>query len=251
MGGTMLGPLFSLRVIYPKGKGWGGLTLDGGNFWGLLSEWLNSCDPTKRRLSDGDEIELDFLCLALAKLEINFRSGGRLSDADIMMLSKAALAQDIEELLKLLAGHFDEAVLVDLKLLSEMFYRRWNKMFGSRVVLNPMFSGSLDVGGADADLLVQGTLFDLKTSKRPIDKKEIYQLLGYAILDLNDKYKIKGLGLYFARHGFTIRWGIQELLNKISFGKINSLAQARGRYKKEFPGPMRGLSTGAYDQSGI
>lgn len=75
---------------------------------------------------------------------------------------------------------------------------------------NPTFGvGSMLVSGADADLIIDNTLIDIKASKHlRLDREHLNQILGYYILSLiggvnnnpNDR-PIKNIGLYFARHG--------------------------------------------------
>jgi hypothetical protein len=75
---------------------------------------------------------------------------------------------------------------------------------------NPTFGiGSLIVGGADADLIIDNTLIDIKATKHlKLEREHLNQVLGYYVLSLiggvnnspNNK-PIENIGLYFARHG--------------------------------------------------
>jgi hypothetical protein len=75
--------------------------------------------------------------------------------------------------------------------------------------LNPTFGyGSQLVGGADADLIVDDMLVDLKTTKFLSFTQEHYnQLIGYYILSKLGKVNesedipISKIGIYFSRHG--------------------------------------------------
>ena len=77
-----------------------------------------------------------------------------------------------------------------------------------RAFLNPMFGkGSALVGGADADLIIDDMLIDIKTTKSDSFTQNMYnQLLGYYALSSFDKRfdGIKRLGIYFSRYG-TLR----------------------------------------------
>lgn len=75
---------------------------------------------------------------------------------------------------------------------------------------NPTFGkGSILVGGADADLIIDNTLIDIKVTKElKLERKHLNQVLGYYILSLiggvNDNpmdRPIENVGIYFARHG--------------------------------------------------
>ncbi|MBI3965791.1 MAG: hypothetical protein HY329_09165 [Chloroflexi bacterium] len=82
----------------------------------------------------------------------------------------------------------------DLRQLSWLFCDRQADWHEKTVVLNPTFAGSTHVGGADADLIVDGCLIDIKTTVQPRREVPIalYQLLGYTLLDYDDRYGING-----------------------------------------------------------
>jgi hypothetical protein len=88
-------------------------------------------------------------------------------------------------------------------------------IFNDRCFLNPTFGkGSLMVGGADADIILDDTLIDIKVTKHlKLEREYLNQLIGYYILSLigaiNNEYDgtlIKKIGVYFARHG--ILWTV-------------------------------------------
>jgi hypothetical protein len=60
------------------------------------------------------------------------------------------------------------------------------------------------IGGDDMMLLDVKTV----TSARDPDRvaRWLWQLLGYAWLDPTDRYRIRSVGLYLARHGALCRW---------------------------------------------
>jgi hypothetical protein len=69
-------------------------------------------------------------------------------------------------------------------------------------VLGPTFDGSTDVGGADADLIVDGVLIDFKsTTKCKLTSVILRQLIGYWLLDYSDRYAVKRVGVFFPRYG--------------------------------------------------
>ena len=75
----------------------------------------------------------------------------------------------------------------------------------TRAFLNPTFGeGSHLVSGADADLIIDKTLIDIKTTKSISFTQDMYnQLLGYyALSTFKDKLgEITNLGIYFSRYG--------------------------------------------------
>lgn len=79
---------------------------------------------------------------------------------------------------------------------------------------------------ADGDLLIssgtESTLLDVKTVIRA-DKVErtrlwLWQLLAYASLDVADRYRIRTVGLYLARHGVLITWPLPQLVDQLTAG---------------------------------
>ncbi|MEY9950319.1 hypothetical protein [Kitasatospora sp. GAS1066B] len=65
-----------------------------------------------------------------------------------------------------------------------------------QVVLAPLFAGSADVEGADADWIADRTLIDVKATATPdaLPGREVQQLVGYLLLDYEDTYRIERLG---------------------------------------------------------
>lgn len=94
--------------------------------------------------------------------------------------------------------------------------------------LNPTFGyGSQLVGGADADLIVDDMLVDIKTTKFLSFTQEQYnQLIGYYILSKLGKINesedipISKIGIYFSRHGILHTISAEEIENHPNFPKF-------------------------------
>ncbi|WUI03918.1 UvrD-helicase domain-containing protein [Spirillospora sp. NBC_00431] len=84
-------------------------------------------------------------------------------------------------------------------------------------VCGPLFTGSSDLGGADADYILNGLLLDCKATTRPrrLGREEIYQLAGYLLLDYDDHYGINRVGLYLSRQGALITWNVEDFLHRL------------------------------------
>lgn len=123
--------------------------------------------------------------------------------------------QDIQ---KSLLGREEDEILADLFKLCDMFITKFinNSLINSKstVVFNPRFGlASICCGGADADIYVDGTLYDFKTSKtNAYSWKEAAQIVGYYLLNrvsvlIDDvtasllNYPIERLAMYRARYG--------------------------------------------------
>lgn len=94
-------------------------------------------------------------------------------------------------------------------------------------VLNPTFgTASRLVGGADADLVIDGTLIDVKTTKKPkLQRKHYHQLIGYyalhrlgEIFGYPRRRKITALGIYFSRYGVLWSLRIRGAIREARFG---------------------------------
>jgi len=91
----------------------------------------------------------------------------------------------------------------------------------NRVLLNPKFGlGSHLVEGADGDLWVNGTLYDIKCCKR-VGRNEIRQVVGYAALAVLDargnpssfwSEKIAHVGMVLARQQVQVEWPVPGLV---------------------------------------
>jgi hypothetical protein len=101
--------------------------------------------------------------------------------------------------------------------------------------LGPTFAGSRLIS-ADADLVAAGLLLDLKTGqgdkrddgtrRSGLDRKELYQLIGYALLDFDDAYHISEVGIFNARFGYLATWPLGHLLAELA-GSAVDLPAAR------------------------
>jgi len=89
-------------------------------------------------------------------------------------------------------------------------------------LLNPTFGdASRLVGGADADLVIDSMLVDVKTTKNFVLKRNDFnQLIGYMVLhDLNgfdgikSKRRISKLSIYFSRHAHLETFDVRSIVN--------------------------------------
>jgi hypothetical protein len=93
-------------------------------------------------------------------------------------------------------------------------------------VLNPTFGeASQLVGGADADVVIDDTIIEVKTVKDGrLDPRMFRQLIGYYILnqiggingDRNRIGQIRHLGVYFSRHGELLKFSAASVMKASS-----------------------------------
>jgi hypothetical protein len=106
--------------------------------------------------------------------------------------------------------------------------------------IGPTFAGSRLVGGADADVIAAGLLLDLKvrlgdkradgTRRLSLDKAEVYQLVGYALLDFDDTYRINEVGIFSARYAYLATWPLTGLLEELA-GHPVDLVETRVQFE--------------------
>ena len=173
----------------------------------------------------GDTLSLAQTCTVLAKFDLVYRAGW----ADPQWLvPDEEIAAELTELLALVP-------------FEDMRPRQ-------RLILNPSFGeASLWVGGADADLVVDGCLIDIKTvmdARLKLD--ELYQLVGYAALaGLGGLHvadspatqrpvhaALSRAALYYARHGLLVSFELDELLEP------GGLERVQGYLKREYAGSV-------------
>ncbi len=125
-------------------------------------------------------------------------------------------------------GKVDDRDIKDLKKLVSIIPQN---LFKSKklTILNPTFGkASILVGGADADLVIDNTLIEIKTTKDLKLRREwFHQIIGYYILSkiggiggASSKHKISKLGIYFSRYGELYTITVKTLINE---RKLSSL----------------------------
>ncbi len=138
-------------------------------------------------------------------------------------------------------GDADDGDLADLRKLIEIVPSEQFKAHNV-CVLNPTFGvGSELVGGADADLLVDNLLLDVKTTKEASLSQEYYnQLIGYYILwklsgtiGALKEHTISSLGIYFSRHATVRTFPIDRVEGNANFAEF--IDWFREKATKEYP----------------
>ncbi len=177
-----------------------------------LDTFLAETSPIGRTLPTSDEAQLGRFCIVLAFFEQCGRSG-RVARA----LVEAGPSASVEDLLALA----EPAWLDDLAVLTEAFGTQFPASGVRSHALNPTFRGSRDVGGADADLILDRCLIDVKTTESTSCKREhLWQLAGYLLLDYDDEYNMTDVGLYSARHPKLLAWNADAFLNELAAASI-------------------------------
>ena len=177
-------------------------------FFRNLDATLDDLQPVGCKLDRDAEALLNRYCVGLALFEQCFRAFAQpswsLFNGDVSSWA---------DLLQIAPAHWID----DLCAMSELFYDQMEGRFTEDAVLNPTFDGSRYVGGADADMILDSCLVDLKTTiNAKIKGIELYQLLGYSLLDFSNRYGIEQVGFYLPRQGRFLTWQLEDLIKRLS-----------------------------------
>lgn len=170
------------------------------------------------------EEDLARLCFAAAFYEDVYRTGQVRRGS---MLAEVTPVTRLGDLLRGVPGYAVEDISRQMGLSGEAFgtFRALPK---EAVTCGPVFAGSADIGGADADFVLDGLLLDCKAATEPrrLGADEIYQLAGYLLLDYDDEFGIRSVGLYLSRQGAIVAWDVPRFLTLL--GARESLPELRG-----------------------
>jgi hypothetical protein len=185
---------------------------------------FTSADPG-RAATLGQE-RLARACYALALLTEVFRAGLH-PGSRLATLKRTA---SLDQLLELAS----DAEVADLLALTEAARRNLLPALAARsgpLHLGPTFAGSLDVRGADADVIAGGLLLEVKVqlgdrtpdSRRrcSLHQRTMHELIGYALLDYDDTYQLDGVAVYAARYGHLAYWPLRELLAQLAGSPVD------------------------------
>jgi hypothetical protein len=160
-----------------------------------------------------DEETVVRLCFVASFFEDIYRTGriGRSS-----MLAEATPSTRLTGLLAAVPAHVIDDIGAQMRL-AERPLAPFRALPPAARVCGPVFTGSGDLGGADADYILGGTLLDCKATRNPrrLGREEIYQLAGYLLLDYDDDFGIDRVGFYLSRQGGLITWSADEFVRRL------------------------------------
>jgi hypothetical protein len=130
------------------------------------------------------------------------------------MLASATADTTLDRLVSAVPGYVPGDIGRQMEL-SDRPFVQFRALPSATVTCGPEFAGSRDIGGADADFILDGLLLDCKATIMPrrLGADEISQLAGYLLLDYPSEYGIRKVGLYLARQGAIIDWEVPEFLD--------------------------------------
>jgi hypothetical protein len=190
-------------------------------FQEAFSSALLRLDPVGRVLAESDEELLCRYCYVLGLFEELFRAGLEINSP----LFTLAPGTTLDGLLALPPQMWVD----DLCELSQLARPHFADLARPPLHLNPVFSGSGEIGGADADLISDGCLLEIKTTVDPkfSSTRLLYQMLGYVLLDYENAFAITSVGTYLSRQSLLVRWSLDELLSTLLADRQATLAELR------------------------
>jgi hypothetical protein len=174
-------------------------------------------------LDKADEDALLRYCIVLAAFDIFCE---RDDEHSILLTPQPKTSS--KELLAVAEPHWVD----DLRNLSWSFFDNFHVLLDQPATLAPTFH-NIDIGGAYGDLIIGRCLIDIKTTVQPFAKLTdgIYQLLGYVLLDSENKYSLQEVAIYFSRQQFLLKWSLDELIADLSGSNILTLNELRWKWR--------------------
>lgn len=197
-----------------------------------------------KRLGENQLYELGNVVVAEARHNyLNFLETGKFSDELLKSTLLLATLDPLTRRSNYIVENFsviDQEDILDLRNLINVVDPNVFRTQG-RVLLNPEFGpGTLLVKGADADLILDDLLIDVKTTKKlTLERKHFDQLLGYYILSEVERQfepeiePITRLGIYFSRYAYLYEFPVDQVINPKTFPQFVKWFEERAEeYRK-------------------
>lgn len=168
----------------------------------------------ERPLTGAEWIEVTRLACILARFEQFARAGGVILPHLEEPLRVAA--GDLAELAQALAS---KPTLADAAQLGRCAVEDHAHIRDAHELhIGPTFQVSGLLGGADADLIYDGTLLDLKAtaSSAVLKRRALWQGLGYLLADSDDRYRIHTVGFSAIRRRRSVFWPAQQFIDLLA-----------------------------------
>lgn len=192
-------------------------------FAASLDHVLTTSSPVGRHLPQQIEDDLNRHCYVLALLEQFYRVGQGVNSPLLGLPKRAGVGKFLD---------LADPWLDDLRWLSWAFFRECRELLAREHVLNPRFAGSSLIGGADADFVVERCLVEVKTTIKPVLRSLlVYQMLGYVLLDFDDRFSLDEVAVYMSRQSTLVRWPLQAFMEALA-GEPVSLPVIRRDFER-------------------
>jgi hypothetical protein len=191
-------------------------------------EHIAKLRPSQRLLDDEQWLELCRMVVILARFEQYFRAGPA-----VLTHIAEPLNTHRDDLNALAVALASEPSMRDLDALGRITIEdHLGILEAKELAIGPTFAQSAALGGADADLIYDGTLLDLKSSSqaRIVGRDEIWQLIGYLLADTDDRYAVAHVGFAALRRRRSIFWLAEDLISSLMSGPPRTVEQLRDEF---------------------
>ena len=170
--------------------------------------WSYTTEELLREFPSDDNELMARASVVLAWLDWGYRSFGIWSSG-LRAIAETTHRTDLPDWASYTAP-IEEGVVTEVAALMTIA----NPPLAELVVCGTSFGGSTFVGGADSDLILDGCLYDVKTTLRPRRglTPMIRELLGYVLLDWDDEFGLDRVGFYWSRQGRWMSWDMATVL---------------------------------------
>ncbi|MBL9007476.1 MAG: hypothetical protein JNJ46_24680 [Myxococcales bacterium] len=176
-----------------------------------------------------DSVSLAKACWALALLTEVRRAGLRVLERGPLAQFRGRTVSGAELLALASPAAIDQLVrlrgVFETSLLPQLVQQKgpWS--------IGPTFVGS-KLLSADADLIIGGFLFELKVRTRhELQVQDLFQLVGYALLDFDDRYRLTDVAIFSARYAHLTKWHLSDLLAELA-GRQVDLGAVREEFRQ-------------------
>ena len=184
--------------------------------------------PAGRALDDDEWHELLRLCCVLSRFEHVFRSG-----AVGLMLLTPLLREHAGDLNGLARACATSSTLEDLSAVSRAAIADHARLRSAADLrLGPTFAQSFALGGADADIIADGELIELKSTSQAgvVGRAELWQVVGYVLADSDDAHRIRQCTVSALRRRRSVTWDAQELVDALADGRSRPVEHWRAEF---------------------
>lgn len=170
------------------------------------------------------------LCVVLARFEQVRRSGNEMVVFNYLLVPIEKFNGDPGQLGQDLAN---KETIQDLELVANALVEDYADLRDARsVVVGPIFDQSRALGGADGDLIYDGTLVDFKSSKKStiVNRRDTWQMVGYLLSDSSDQFGIENVEIGALRWRVREKWDAEEFLDLLSGSRGQTLSEWRSAF---------------------
>ncbi len=184
--------------------------------------------PSRRELADDEWADFCVRCLVLARFEQLYRAGPMNPAIRDLLIRPLRQCNGLDQFVEL---SLSPVTIQDLAQLGRAAWEDYGHLRKARpLVLNPRFRLTAALGGADADLIARRRLIDWKatTTTGVVGRHQLWQLIGYALADSTDQYRIREVGIAALRWRSVVSWRLIDLLDELAPGPSASLVVLGG-----------------------